>query len=550
MRSVRQRAVAGVAGLLIALVFGGGSMLTADAASAATGAVVGRVLQNGTPVAGAAVNVAGRHSSYSAAPTVFTNETGHFSVTDLPPGDVTVAVHHVGAPAPGWVRTYLGDTAFRSQADFVTVGASTADVGDIAMVRGARVQGAVTLPAGISGNDLHITTWALDEATGHLSEVMTMGVWASGAYDVWPIPPGGVVLRVGPRWIDVEAGPVYADGAERWWQTELIEVTGGSSYTLPTVAVPPWVREATERFGGATRFETGVLLSQWAIPDEYIPTAGMDTVYVANGLSFPDGLSAGPVAAIDGSPLLLVSPQSVPSAVADELTRLRPQTIVIVGGPGVVSDSVRAELEQYASGSVERVEGSDRYATSRALARGAFSSAATVVVASGTNYPDALAAGPVAAAYEGPVILIPPGSTVDAATRQLLIDLEVSTVLIAGGDGVVSTGIEQALTAVPGVAHVYRHAGNDRYETALSLASAVHGRFPPDEVYIVSGSNFPDALAATWIAGYTRAAILLSTPDCLPDWSQLLLATTPDVYLMGGEGVLSPSVADLQICAT
>jgi putative cell wall-binding protein len=550
MTSARRRVVVRVVGMLVAGVLAvGTSVVAANPAAAVTATVVGRVLQDGAPVSGAAVNVGGRHSNYPGAATVFTDQTGHFTLTGVAPGDLTIAVHYVGAPAPGWVRTYLGDTAFRSEAHFVTVGTSTVDVGDISMIRGGRIQGTVTLPAGISGNDLHVSAWVLDESTGHLSGLMTMGVSSSGGYNVWPLPPGGVVLRIAPRTIDIEAGAVYADGASRWWETELIEVAAGGSYAAAPVAVPGQTREALGRFGGATRFDTGALLSQWAIPDVDIPVAGVPTVYIANGLSFPDGLSAGPIAAIDGSPLLLVMPHSIPDVVADELARLRPQTIVIVGGPGVVSESVRADLEQYAAGSVERVQGADRYATSRALARSAFVSATTAIVASGANFPDALAAGPAAAAYEGPVILIPAGSSVDAATRQLLIDLGVSTILIAGGEGVVSADIERALAAIPGVEHVYRHGGSDRYETAASLAGAVQGRFPPDEVYLVSGGDFPDALAATWLAGYTRAAIFLSPVECLSAWGQHVVAKTPDVYLVGGEGVLSPAVADLQLCS-
>lgn len=160
--------------------------------------------------------------------------------------------------------------------------------------------------------------------------------------------------------------------------------------------------------------------------------------------------------------------------------------------------------------------GSTASIATRALARSAFTSAETAILATGADFPDALAAGPVAAAYDGPVILIRPGLSVDSATRQLLVDLGVSTVLIAGGIGVVSIGLERSLADVPSVEYVYRYAGNGRYETAGSLATAVHARFPPDEVYVVSGENFPDALAATWVAGATRASIFLSTPDCIP----------------------------------
>jgi peptidoglycan-N-acetylglucosamine deacetylase len=66
----------------------------------------------------------------------------------------------------------------------------------------------------------------------------------------------------------------------------------------------------------------------------------VDTVYIATGTSFPDGLSAGPAAGRNGAPLLLVKPTAVPAGVAEELRRLNPTTVIVVGGSGVVSDGV------------------------------------------------------------------------------------------------------------------------------------------------------------------------------------------------------------------
>ena len=73
-------------------------------------------------------------------------------------------------------------------------------------------------------------------------------------------------------------------------------------------------------------------------------TNSVGTVYVASGTSFPDGLSAGPVAGMRGGPLLLVPSGALPSVVAAELKRLDPTTVVLVGGTGVVSDTVRNQI--------------------------------------------------------------------------------------------------------------------------------------------------------------------------------------------------------------
>ncbi|HUH17444.1 MAG TPA: cell wall-binding repeat-containing protein, partial [Methylomirabilota bacterium] len=93
------------------------------------------------------------------------------------------------------------------------------------------------------------------------------------------------------------------------------------------------------RIHGPDRFATAVELSK-----ARFAAGGASTVYVAAGMSFPDGLAAGPVAGTRGAPLLLVPSGSLPGVVADELRRLDPANIVILGGPKAVSDAVRNQI--------------------------------------------------------------------------------------------------------------------------------------------------------------------------------------------------------------
>jgi putative cell wall-binding protein len=70
-------------------------------------------------------------------------------------------------------------------------------------------------------------------------------------------------------------------------------------------------------------------------------------VYVAYGLNFPDALGAAAAAAVAGGPVLLVQSDSVPSATVNELRRLDPSQIVVVGGPAVIENAALADLERY-----------------------------------------------------------------------------------------------------------------------------------------------------------------------------------------------------------
>ena len=150
------------------------------------------------------------------------------------------------------------------------------------------------------------------------------------------------------------------------------------------------------RLAGADRYETAAAISQWQF------TGGASTVYVATGLKFLDALVAGPRAAAENAPLLLVTSNGVPPATARELQRLKPDRIVLVGSSGVVSDAVKAELAGYASSDVTRIAGASRYSTAAAVA--AQATGGRVFVVTANNFPDGLAATP--ATHGAPILFV------------------------------------------------------------------------------------------------------------------------------------------------
>ena len=70
-----------------------------------------------------------------------------------------------------------------------------------------------------------------------------------------------------------------------------------------------------------------------------------DTVYVASAVG--DAVTGSSVAGIMEMPLLLVGRDEVPQAVHEQLRRLRPAHIVVLGGPASVTPSVRQQLADY-----------------------------------------------------------------------------------------------------------------------------------------------------------------------------------------------------------
>ena len=117
-----------------------------------------------------------------------------------------------------------------------------------------------------------------------------------------------------------------------------------------------------------------------------------------------------------------------------------------------------------------------------------------MTVASGANFPDALAAGPVAVAQGGPLLLVPQNGVLPATVSTELTRLNPSTVHIAGGAAAVSTFVASQLKGF-GTGTVLRSAGADRYGTAAQLAGLIGGL--DKTVFIATGASFPDALGGS-----------------------------------------------------
>lgn len=205
-----------------------------------------------------------------------------------------------------------------------------------------------------------------------------------------------------------------------------------------TAAVSGTVRTAlaqhasvVERISGADRFETAARVAA-----TYPGTGG--TVFVASGRSFPDAMAAAARAGALGVPLLLTGRDSLPAPTAAQLDRLAPSRILVVGGTAAVGSSVATALRGYA-GTVERVAGDNRYATAAALARQFPVPASTAWVATGEEFPDALAAAPAAALRQAPLLLTAPRS-LPGVTATALLRLRPPTIHVAGGTDAVGKG--------------------------------------------------------------------------------------------------------------
>ena len=309
---------------------------------------------------------------------------------------------------------------------------------------------------------------------------------------------------------------------------------GGAAFTA---SGPGQVRAASvttsTRLAGSDRYATAAAVSAGSF------SPGIPVAFLATGSDFPDALTAAAAAGGTG-PVLLTSSSSLPPATAAELGRLQPRRVLVVGGPQAVGDavlgSVRALLP---STTVTRSSGPERYDTAAALSKATFPNGAAIVyLTTGTNYPDALSAAAVAGGH-GPVLLTRTDS-VPAATVAELRRLGPSRIVVVGGSRAVSDPTFLAVAAAVPDAPMSRLAGTDRYATAAAVATSTPGSASRTVVYLATGQDYPDALAAAAAAG-GRGPVLLAKPDGLPasTLGALKALGTDQLVVVGGLTAIS-----------
>ncbi len=313
--------------------------------------------------------------------------------------------------------------------------------------------------------------------------------------------------------------------------------------SLAAAVAPVGVGAQTpERLAGSNRFATAAAVSAATF------APGVAVAYVATGENFPDALAGGPLAGSHEAPILLAGRDALPAETLAELGRLQPDEIVVLGGAASVSDAVVAALEAVAP--VRRIAGASRFGTAAAVSAEGFDPGVdNVYVATGANFPDALAGGAAGAATGSPVLLVNANS-IPPDTRAELERLQPGAITVLGGAGVVNDAV---LTELAGLTtgEVRRLAGDNRFATAAAIADDVYPDGAP-VVFLATGANFPDALAGGPVAGLAGGPLLLVNADCAPAETVAAVGRLePDrIVVLGGAPVVSDAAAALTPCAT
>ena len=255
---------------------------------------------------------------------------------------------------------------------------------------------------------------------------------------------------------------------------------------------------------GTNRYDTAVKTSKkgWNTAD---------TAIISNGSAIVDALAATPLAAYKDAPVLLTEKDTLKDVTKNELKRLGVGKVYIIGGSSVISKNVQSQIEKMGI-SVERISGSNRYATSVAIANEMKSEGANIdqvaVVNGVSGLADAISFGAAAGQKNIPIILSDKnGKTTGAA--EILSDDKVEKTYIIGGKNAVPESVESSLK------NPERVSGSNRSETNAAIIKKFYNQSAFEYLFVVKDGSegqdkLIDGLSVGAFAAKTSSPIILA----------------------------------------
>lgn len=261
------------------------------------------------------------------------------------------------------------------------------------------------------------------------------------------------------------------------------------------------------RISGKDRITTSVEISKSAYTTS-------ENVVLASGFNFADALSAGQLASALNAPLLLSSQNKLDSQTKNEIERLKAKKVYVVGGDNAISKTGIDTTLKSKNINVTRLEGQDRYSTSQKVMEKTkeIINPEYLLIASGKNFPDALAATSFFVNHKS-VMVLSDGLTYPQSNLQ--------EIAIGGKKQLPLKGFTGR-----------RVSGKDRYETALEIAKLSFDK--NNNAILASGQVFADSLSAVSLTKKHNAPIILTQSDYLTKNAKKYL-DGKNVLIVGGE---------------
>ncbi len=261
------------------------------------------------------------------------------------------------------------------------------------------------------------------------------------------------------------------------------------------------------RISGKDRITTSVEISKSAYTTS-------ENIVLASGFNFADALSAGQLASALDAPLLLSSQNKLDSQTKNEIERLKAKKVYVVGGDNAISKTGIDTTLKSKNIDVTRLEGQDRYSTSQKVMEKTkeIINPEYLLIASGKNFPDALAATSFFVNHKS-VMVLSDGVTYPQSNLQEIAIGGVNQLPLKGFKG-------------------RRISGKDRYETALEIAKLSFDK--NNNAILASGQVFADSLSAVSLTKKHSAPIILTQSDSLTENAKKYL-NGKNVFIVGGE---------------
>lgn len=280
------------------------------------------------------------------------------------------------------------------------------------------------------------------------------------------------------------------------------------------------------------------------------------TVVIATSYSFADALSASSVAGKYKAPILVTEYNKLTQQTREELNRLKPSNIIIVGGKYVVTPAVEQQLKSLSYvKTVTRKAGNVASATAAELARSYFPKGTTdtAFLATSQGYHDALSASPIAYSKGYPIFLVDNYKSISQDTLKAMKDCGIKKIIIVGGKYVVHPDLEPKLKQ-NGITTIERKAGDKYWDTSYAVADwgiKTQG-MKANNMGVATGFTYSDALCGGPLCGKSNAVLVLTEHNKARNTTiaKNNKSGIKTGYVFGGYYVVTKNVFDSFVSAT
>ncbi|WP_394867462.1 family 10 glycosylhydrolase [Paraclostridium bifermentans] len=275
---------------------------------------------------------------------------------------------------------------------------------------------------------------------------------------------------------------------------------------LKTLYIKDSENKEIKTLAGETRFETATAISKEGWKD------GADKVILVNGYSMIDGIAATPLASLYDCPILLTNRNDVPKSTMDEIKRLNPSEVVLIGTDDVTGNNLINILKGSISNlSVNRIGGIDRYETALLIAKeiSKYKPIENIYVANGFKEADALSVASHAGEEVQPIILTDTYKMEDEVYNWIK-SKGIKNAYFIGDEEVVGDNIIEKVNGITSNdVKGNRLGGIDRQETNAKVIEKFYNESSYNALFVSKSDPLVDALTAGPLAAKLKSPIVM-----------------------------------------